>query len=447
MKKIVASVGLIALGASGLQSAPIPGLTEEGGKNWSVALTLRGFYDDNINTSSSGPGKQDAFGIEASPSINYGLQGPQTQLTLGYIYSFKYYDHRQIGNSEKYDQQHLFNAALDHAFSERYKISVRDSFAIGQEPDILRTENTFTTFQVISGDNIRNFGSINFDAELTRLFGLEIGYDNSYVDYAQNGVEFDDVGNIIPSNSGLLDRIENGVHLDTRWMILPETVGILGYRFRNVSYTSDEEIGAELVRGIPFIVRSGTRNFREHSFYVGAEHTFSPSLTGAVRGGASYVDYYNDPNGDHTEWGPYGLANLRYTYAPQSYVEIGLSQDFNATDVTGIPGNNNNPDAPGVTSFTTSQEATVVYGSVNHQITPQLKGSLIGQFQYSSFNGGDVKNDSERYYLVGLNLSYQITPHLSTEIGYNYDKLDSDVSDSGRSFDRNRVYIGVTGSY
>ena len=74
MKKIVASVGLVALGASGLYSAPIPGLTEEGGKNWSVAATLRGFYDDNINTAPSGPDKQDTFGIEINPSVNYGIQ-------------------------------------------------------------------------------------------------------------------------------------------------------------------------------------------------------------------------------------------------------------------------------------------------------------------------------------------------------------------------------------
>ena len=67
MKKIVASVGLVALGASGLYSAPIPGLTEEGGKNWSVSATLRGFYDDNLNTVHSGPAKQDTFGIEISP--------------------------------------------------------------------------------------------------------------------------------------------------------------------------------------------------------------------------------------------------------------------------------------------------------------------------------------------------------------------------------------------
>src|SRR5580765_1072683 len=175
MKKIVASVGLVALSASGLYSAPIPGLTEEGGKNWSVAATLRGFYDDNLNTSHDD--KQDTFGIEVSPSINYGIQWQQTQLTLGYVYSCKYYDHRPLGNSsDKFDQQHLFNIALDHAFTERYKLGVRDSFAIGQEPDILRTENAFTAFQRISGDNIRNYGSIVFDAELTRLFGLEVGY-------------------------------------------------------------------------------------------------------------------------------------------------------------------------------------------------------------------------------------------------------------------------------
>ncbi len=439
MKKIVASVGMVALGASSLYSAPIPGLTEEGGKNWSVAATLRGFYDDNINTS---PNKQETFGIEVSPSVNYGIQWQQTQLTLGYVYSFKYYDHQPAGSSTKYDQQHLFNVALDHAFTERYKLGVRDAFAIGQEPDVLRTDNAFTTFQRISGDNIRNYGSIVFDAQLTRLLGLEIGYDNSFFDYAQSGVQFDDAGNVLASNSGLLDRIENGIHLDSRWMICPETVGLFGYKFRNVSYTADEQIGFVVVNGGPVPITSSQRNFREHSMYVGAEQTFSPNLTGAVRAGGSYVDYYNEIPESSTGWGPYAMANLRYTYAPQSTVEVGLSQDFNATDVVGL--RNSSPDTTS-TSFTTSQQATVVYGSVNHQITARLKGSLLGQFQYSSFDGGGLNTESERYYLLGLNLNYQFTPHFSSEIGYNYDKLDSDVP--SRSFNRNRVYIGVTGSY
>jgi uncharacterized protein (PEP-CTERM system associated) len=96
-------------------------------------------------------------------------------------------------------------------------------------------------------------------------------------------------------------------------------------------------------------------------------------------------------------------------------------------------------------SFTSSAESTSLYGSINHRITQKLRGSLIGQFQNSEFNGGTLNNQSERYFLVGLNLSYQFTPHVSAELGYNYDNLDSDAP--GRTFDRNRVYIGVTGSY
>ena len=122
-----------------------------------------------------------------------------------------------------------------------------------------------------------------------------------------------------------------------------------------------------------------------------------------------------------------------------------VAKDFSATDVTGVNAIGTLPGDVSNTSFTASQQATILYSSVHHQITPQLTGSLLGQFQYSSFTGGVVDNQSERYFLLGLNLSYQFTPNFSTEIGYNYDKLNSDIS--GRTFDRNRVYIGVTGRY
>jgi hypothetical protein len=85
----------------------------------------------------------------------------------------------------------------------------------------------------------------------------------------------------------------------------------------------------------------------------------------------------------------------------------------------------------------------VVYGKVNHHITPQLVGSILGEFQYSTVTS--ESSISEKDFQIGVNLSYQFNPHLSTEIGYNYDRLDSDIA--ARNFDRNRVYIGVTGSY
>ena len=70
----------------------------------------------------------------------------------------------------------------------------------------------------------------------------------------------------------------------------------------------------------------------------------------------------------------------------------------------------------------------------------------MGQFQNSTYNGGDFDNETERFYTIGVNLAYHFNPHFSTEVGYNFDKLDSD-SAIGRSFDRNRVYIGGTASW
>jgi hypothetical protein len=44
---------------------------------------------------------------------------------------------------------------------------------------------------------------------------------------------------------------------------------------------------------------------------------------------------------------------------------------------------------------------------------------------------------------LGANLSYSFNPHVSAEIGYNFDDLTSSV----QKYQRNRVYVGVTGTY
>src|SRR5215472_9031769 len=183
MKKIVASVGLAALGASTLQTASAQELTAQGPKPWSVSGTLRGFYDDNINSS---PDKVDSFGVEISPAASFALSTEQTTLNLGYVYSAKWYDKEQAGADSHWDQQHIFNASLIHAFNEKDQLSVSDSFVIGQEPDVLRSTPTLTTFQFIPGYNIRNYGVITFDGKLSRQLSYEVGYDNTFYRYADD---------------------------------------------------------------------------------------------------------------------------------------------------------------------------------------------------------------------------------------------------------------------
>jgi uncharacterized protein (PEP-CTERM system associated) len=94
---------------------------------------------------------------------------------------------------------------------------------------------------------------------------------------------------------------------------------------------------------------------------------------------------------------------------------------------------------------TTDQDSSTLFASVNHRITPRVTGSLTGQFQRSQFNNGEADGDIDNFLLLGANFEYRFNPNWSTEVGYNYDRLDSDRPI--RSFSRNRIYVGVRATY
>ena len=444
MKKIVASVGLVALGASGIQttSAQVLG-TPDTSKPWSVSATLRGFYDSNTGTVPSNTPlpageKKQSFGYEISPSAALAWSVDQTTLSLGFLYALKYFENVPPGSANHSDQDFTFTAGLSHNFNERFKARVNDSFVIGQEPDMLRSGNTFSTFQRVSGDNIRNYGSIAGDAQLTPDIGVGAGYDNALYDYKDRGIAVLGNGDVQPSLAGVLNRIENRFHIEGLYQIMPETKALVGYQFTDIDYNAKQPIGGNVINslfnGTP-LVMSDARDSREHTGYLGAIHNFTPDFTGSLRAGASYNEYYND-SGASSPITPYVNLSLRYTYAPQSYVEGGFSYDRNAADVVGL--------LPSGGSFTLDAESAVVYATVNHRITPQLFGNVIGQFQNSRYNGGAADSKNERFFLVGLELEYRFNQYFSAHAGYDFDRLDSEI---GRSFSRNRVYIGVTATY
>lgn len=442
MKKFVASVGLVALGASGLHASSATGITApDGGKPWSLSAVLRGFYDDNINSAPNDANlngySRDSLGFEVSPSIFFAFPWEQTSLSLGYTYSYKYYENELMNSTGHDAQTHEFNLALDHAFSERYQLSVKDSFAIGQEPDVLRVGSTMETFQRVPGDNMRNYGLVNFNGQVTRNLGYEIGYANSWFNYADHGYGVY-YGEINPSVGGLLNRVENAAHIDSRWTVVPETVLVLGYQFRNINYTGDSPIAGPVYNP----TYSSDRNALMNYVYGGLDHTFRPDLTGSLRAGAQFVDYYNDPSSAN-QVAPYVLASLKWNYMAESHMELGYTHDVNATDQFF-------PDSSG--NVTLSAESDVVYLMLRQRITPKLFATVNGQFQNSSYRGGRMDGQSEQFWMAGLNLEYTFTPNLSAHVGYNYDLLESpsdstDIYGTNRTFDRNRVYIGLTARY
>jgi len=423
MKKIIMTASLAALGAVGLQAAYAPGLSAtERTKPWSVAATLRGFYDDNYTTSPekrSNPAlgtARSSYGMEISPSASLNLPLDQTLISLSYQYSMRYYEDRESGSA---DHSHQFNARLNHAFTENYRLDLSDSFVIAQEPALMDPSQTTVPLR-LNGNNMRNTAAAKFSADITRLFGVELGYSNSIYDYDND------------QYAGLLNRMEHLITFDTRWHVLPKTVAILGYQYGMVNYDDSRTIDAATY-GVAGTVNSKIRDNRSHYVYAGADQTINSKLNASVRLGGQFTEFQNAKSLsggvlDDSSSIPYADASVTYAYTTGSYAQLGIKHSRLATDILAL-----------------DQEATTVYGSINHQITAKLMGSLMGQLQNSSFNQGPFNNSEDNYFVVGLNLTYTINQYLAAEAGYNFDRLDSDIQD--RSFTRNRVYLGLRASY
>jgi hypothetical protein len=448
MKRITLSVGLVALGAAAAHAQYATGLSSvDASKPWSFSGVIRGFYDDNYLTlPKSYPvivnggivylHPRDSYGTELSPAVYYNHSVESTLLTASFVYDLNWYEDR---NSSTF-QTFMFNTKLDHEFSERYKMSVTETFVSAQDPGILNP-NVVSSPLRVPGSNIRNTSGLDLTAQMTRLLDLHLAYLNNIYAYQQNGGD-EAPADSYASQSASLDRIEQSATIDLRWKALPETTAVFSYRYENVDYTSPEDIifdGSAPYQSYayyhgPGSYKAESRNNNDHFVYAGVDQSFTPTLNGSIRAGVEYVDYYHQ---DTSTLSPYVDASLTYQYLPRCAAQFGLKQLHNATDVTGVYG----------TTPVVDEESTAVYLSVSHAVTARLTAAVLAQAQYSSFTGGGAAYNQagEDYYTLTVNIGYQFTPWLTGETGYNFSKLDSDLMN--RSYTRDVVYVGIRATY
>lgn len=419
MNKIAASIGLVALGTTAIQAVESSALNSmQNTKPWSIAASLRGFYDDNIDTAPNG---QSSLGYQIAPSFDFGMAGEQTSFNVGYSFSANYYENQPSFQTEKWSYAHVFDGMLSHTFNPRLEMSVTESFSLGQEPDIRRSNGFLDTYTRVSGNNIRNSAGVNLNAEVTQTLGLSVGYNNNYVDYDDSGPG---------SNSALLDRVEHSFRLDSNWKINAQTTGIVGYEYGQTLYTADELLNQFWSR------RSEDRNSRTHILSAGAQHYFNSNLSAMLRIGAQFVDYYNDSSADNTV-SPYVSGSLHYAIQAATALDLGVGYRHNPANQTGATAAN----------LVQDTESASVSAALSHEIVRHLVGTLNGSWQRSTYNGGSFDGESQVFYTVGARLAYQFTPNLSAHASYNYDQLDSDVSSAVFNYDRSRIFLGVTATY
>jgi Putative beta-barrel porin 2 len=435
MKKFFVSVGLAAAGTASLQAAYAPTLDAmQTTKIWSVSSTLRGFYDDNYSTSSDGH-KQGSAGFEVTPTVSFNVPLQQTELGLKYTYGLYYYQERQNQGQDPIDQSHQVDFYVDHAFTERLQAKVDDTLAIGQEPTLLNPGSPANSNPYrVDGNNLANSATLSLNTDWTRQFSTLTTYRNSYYDYQNNGTTTNNLASSGASLSAILNRLDQSIGSDLQWHLAPETTLLVGYMFDWVDYTGNQPIAQDPVTGAYYY--SSSRNTRSHIAYVGGQQNLLANLNVSAKVGVQDIDNYNESPSSSTVV-PWAALSATYTYAPGSYVQLGFNQLQNATDVVAP-----NPKNGKVTQ---SQESSVVFVTVSHQVTQKLLASVIANFQYSTYNNGAYSNDADQDYNVGLNLTYAFTKHFSGMLGYNFDDLQSNIP--GRPYSRNRVYLGVTAAY
>jgi hypothetical protein len=439
MKKIFVSAGIAAMGAMSLHASEYaPDVTAmDASKIWNVSGTLRGFYDDNYNTAPNGQ-KQGSGGFEFSPAISFIIPLQQTELGLRYTYGLYYYQQRENQGSNPIDQSHEFDLWIDHAFTERLHGKVQDTFTISQNPQ-LSSSPTALPYRA-QGNNLQNVGAASLHTEWTMLFSDDLGYQNTYITYHQHGATLSSIeGGGSPTYAGLLNQDGNSAYLNLNYQYLPDLSFLLGYQFGLVNYIAGEPIAINPLNPTD-IYYSPSRDQYSHTVYVGGQYTALANLSLSVEGGIQYSHNFNLPSWDNQSpdsYQPYANVSLTYTYMQGDYAQIGFTQS-ESSSATADPNTKTG-------SLTLYSESSVIYATINHQITPKLMASLIGHYQYSTYVSGNNNGQPQNWYSLGLNLSYAFNPYLSAEIGYNFDYLTSAGPLSGYS--RNQGYLGITASY
>jgi hypothetical protein len=444
MKKIFVTVGLAAAGAAGWSSASAQSM-EAGAepKFWNVSASLRGFYDDNYAVAQN---KKGSFGVEFTPSISANIALKQTDIGVKYTFGMYYYLQRASSGINPLDMTHQGDLWLDHAFNQKWKLNLTDSIAMAQDPQLIQGGSVIR----VAGNNIANHAMATLNTEWTKQFSTAVRYGNNLYNYNNNGVT--NAAN--PGVAGLLNRMEQNAGIDLQWHFSGETVGFVGYNYSWVRYSGNGHIAEDFnAAPSPFFYSyfSYNRNYNAHYGYVGVSHEFSPSLSGSARVGVSDTEVlhsydekfivgpsiYYRPGPSSASLAPYVDTSLIYTYRPGSYLQGGFTHNINSTDVA----------TPSTAThlLTEYQESSVFYANIHHRFNPKLTGSILGQYQYSTFKEGAYSGKGDTDLIAGCNLNYQLNRYLSAEVGYNFDDLISSIG--GRANTRNRVYLGLSANY
>jgi hypothetical protein len=378
-----------------------PARLQDPSKRWAVTLSLRGEYDDNIFTTSSN--QQSSVKGIIEPQVLVNFPGEQTFVGFRYGYSAVVYENRP---GDQIDESHLVDVLFSHTFNPRLTLDMRDTFRRGVEPELVEVQANLPVVTRRRGDYFFNDAKGSVSYELGRRWVMTVRGNWQHWRYDDTEVGLINDRDMYQTGLGM------AYALDRR-----TTVG-LNYGYGRIEYS---EPGSE-----------DARNSESHSVYVGWVRRFTPQLSLQINGGVEAREF-----GDGAQQtAPVVDTSISYNYGPESAVTAGFRYSIATTEVG---------------DFRSVDEAGL-YARVGHRITPKLRVGLDALYVRDTFEnptpGAGVSAGIEETVLrLALTVSYTFTKWLYGDLAYTYDRVESDITVGDRSFERNRVSLGLRLTY
>lgn len=353
-----------------------------------ISVSVRGGYDDNVNTTRIN--RQESWFTNAGVSLAYTFGSPRTRLDLSAGGGVTYYV--EDVNGDDYDTNFYLSLSLVHKATPRLTVSAVAYATYQEEPDFSlalglnrRSGNFFFTRDKVT---VSYLWTPRFSTATSYTLGV-VRYDNSSVGFFE-------------------DRIENTVGNEFRFLLWPTTTLVGEYRFQIVSYDD-----------IP-------RDSTTHFVLAGFDHSFSPRLDMSFRGGAEFRDY--DNNGDLSS--PYFEGTLNYALGKDTTIAWTNRYAIEESDVL----------------LNQSRRTFRTGLRLKHDFTPRITSMLGAYYEHDEYDGINTpmvvsSPFDEDAFDIALTVRYAVTRYFAIEAGYNHTEVLSDVF--LREYSRNRYFAGV----
>jgi hypothetical protein len=385
--------GLYYTGSEAQESMPL---------RWAVGANLT--WDDNVT-----PGGIEQDSLSISPYVGASMVNitPQTTLDvyarLGLIY---YFDSPDGQGADDVNAQARLGVNVAHSFSERLRLSSRNFISYELEPDYslgvssARQAGEYLYWQT---DNALGF-------RWTERFG-------TYTGFQLTGLDYDDVDSA--------DRFIWSIYTQGRLLLSEQTVLTADYRY-------SQSDGSDLA--------SDSTN---HYLLGGVEHRVSATTIVIARGGVQWRDVDNGRDSTNPFLELAVNSQLSEQFRLRSFVRYSVEDFDTVQQLAGL----------GLYDFDERQTLRIGV-SAEHAVTQKL--SLFGGVDYipASFDGGRrvlgagparVNGLDEDLVNLYIGLSMEFANNLHGTVSYNFTDSSSDFV--SRSYDRNRISVGVRAEF